>query len=41
MKVKAFRGGGIGLKVKAFRAGGIGMKVKAFRDFPVILLQKK
>lgn len=41
MKVKAFRGGGIGLKVKAFRVGGIGMKVKAFRDFPVILLQKK
>ena len=41
MKVKAFRGGGIGLKVKAIRAGGIGMKVKAFRDFPVILLQKK
>ena len=41
MKVKAFRGGGIGLKVKAFRVGGIGMKVKAFRDFPVILLQKR
>ena len=41
MKVKAFRGGGIGLKVKAFRVGGIGMKVKAFRDFSVILLQKK